>query len=120
MTYFNDPIKKKDKPHEGKTANGVLNVVIPQRHQILDRINAGKCELCEHESANAKDFEVHHVRKLKDIKQKYSKRGDRIPHWVLAMSSLNRKTLVVCKTCHDAIHAGTNAHSIHKAVRGKK
>ncbi|WP_338248405.1 group II intron reverse transcriptase/maturase [Dictyobacter halimunensis] len=119
MTYFNEPLKKKDKPHEGRNANGIIETVIPQRHQILDRMNAGKCELCEHESADLTEFEVHHVRKLKDIKQKYAKRGSHIPNWVLAMSSLNRKTLVVCKPCHDAIHAGTNAHSIKNTVKGK-
>src|SRR5438067_1158937 len=106
MTYLNDSIKKKDKPLEGKSANGILEVIIPQRHQILDRINAKKCELCGHESADARQFEVHHVRKLKDIKQKYSKRGDHTPRWVRAMCSLNRKTLVVCKTCHKSIHTG--------------
>jgi group II intron reverse transcriptase/maturase len=120
MTYFNDPIKKKDKPHEGRTANGVMETVIPLRHQIIDRMNAGKCELCGHESANEKEFEVYHARKLKDIKQKYSKRGTHAPNWVLAMSSLNRKTLVVCKLCHDTIHDGSNTHGIKKAVCGEK
>ena len=76
------------------------------RHQILDRLNASTCELCGKVSNNNKDFEIHHVRKLKDIKQKYSKRGSKIPNWVLAMSSLNRKTLVVCKECHRDIHRG--------------
>ena len=38
------------------------------------------------------------------------KRGQHIPNWVLAMASLNRKTLVVCKTCHRAIHSGQNTH----------
>ncbi len=119
MTYFNEPIKKKDKPNEGRSANGVIETVIPLRHRIIDRINAGKCELCGHESANGKEFEVHHVRKLKDIKQKYSKRGGKVPNWVLAMSSLNRKTLVVCIPCHDAIHAGINTRSIKEAVTVK-
>jgi len=119
LTYFNDSIKKKEKPLEGKAAHGIIEVAIPQRHQILDRINAKKCELCGHESANASDVEVHHVRKLKDIKQKYAKRGDNVPNWVLALSSLNRKTLVVCKTCHDSIHTGQNTRSIKEAVRAK-
>lgn len=119
MTYFNDPIKKREKPLKGKMGKGVIEVVIPSRHQILDRLNAKKCELCGDESADASNFEVHHVRKLKDIKHKYSKRGDRIPNWVLVMSSMKRKTLMVCKTCHHAIHAGTNGRSIQKAVRGK-
>jgi predicted metal-binding protein len=30
-----------------------------------------------------------------------------MPNWVLAMSSLNRKTLIVCKKCHREIHNGT-------------
>lgn len=119
MTYFNDPIKKREKPLKGKMGKGVIEVVIPSRHQILDRLNAKKCELCGDESADASNFEVHHVRKLKDIKHKYSKRGDHIPNWVLVMSSMKRKTLMVCKTCHHAIHAGTNGRSIQKAVRGK-
>ena len=119
MTYFNDPSKKKANPLRGEKGNGVIEVVLPSRHPILDRINAKKCELCGHESANASTFEVHHVRKRKDIKQKYSKRGDHIPNGVLAMSSLKRKTLVVCKTCHHAIHAGTHGQSIQEAVRGK-
>ena len=76
MTYFNDPIKKKDKPLDGKAANGIIDIVIPARHQILDRINAKKCELCGLESENVSNFEVHHIRKLKDVKQKYAKRGD--------------------------------------------
>jgi len=54
---------------------------------------------------------------LKDIKQKYSKRGDHAPNWVLAMCSLNRKTLMVCKTCHNAIHSGQNTYSIKQAVK---
>ncbi len=80
---------------------------IPVRHQILDRLNANRCELCNKVSNNSKEFEIHHVRKLKDIKRKYAKRGNTIPNWVLAMSSLNRKTLVVCKKCHRDIHNGT-------------
>lgn len=104
MTYFNDSLKKVNQP---KTE--VCDRLIPQipmRHQLIDRINANRCELCRKESDNNRDFEVHHVRKLKDIKQKYAKRGLSIPNWVLAMSSLNRKTLVVCEKCHDDIHAG--------------
>ncbi len=119
MTYFNESIRKKDIPLEDKVANGILEVTIPQRHQILDRIRANACELCGFQSADGSNFQVHHVRKLKDVKQKYSKRGDQVPHWVLAMCSLRRKTLVVCKACHRAIHTGQNGHSIRKAVEEK-
>ena len=108
LTYFDEPLKKKNQPAQGNAAQGVLNITIPQRHQLIDRLNANQCELCGYQSDFPNQFEVHHVRKLRDIKQKYQKRGKHIPHWVLAMASLNRKTLVVCKTCHQAIHAGQN------------
>ena len=49
------------------------------------------------------------------LAQKYQKRGQHIPNWVLAMASLNRKTLVVCKPCHRAIHSGQNTHSFKEA-----
>lgn len=119
LTYFNESLKKKDKPLEGKAALGITESIIPQRHRILDRINAKKCELCGVASEDSGQFEVHHVRKLKDIKQKYARRGEHIPPWMLAMSSLNRKTLVVCKTCHRLIHTGQNTASIKAASQGK-
>jgi group II intron reverse transcriptase/maturase len=115
LTYFNEPLKKMDKPAQGPAAQGLLPIVIPLRHQILDRLNANRCELCGYQSDTASQFEVHHVRKLRDIKQKYQKRGQHIPNWVLAMASLNRKTLVVCKPCHRAIHSGQNTHSFKEA-----
>ena len=120
LTYFNESIKKQDKPKLGKGAQGVLEAPLPQRHQILDRINAKECELCGYKSAEASNLEVHHIRKLKDIKRKYSKRGDKVPHWVLTMCSMRRKTLVVCKACHHAIHSGSNTRSIKKAVETKQ
>ncbi|GER87919.1 hypothetical protein KDW_20810 [Dictyobacter vulcani] len=119
MTYFNDSIKKKDKPLTGATANGALFNGVPNRHQIIERINAKKCELCEQELPNRDSYEVHHIRKLKDIKQEYARRGDSLPTWKLTMCSMNRKTLVVCIACHDAIHAGRNVQSIKKAVKAK-
>lgn len=120
LTYFNESIKKKDKPLEGNAAQGIIETTLPQRHQIIDRLNANKCELCGYKSSDGSKFEVHHIRKLKDIKQKYSKRGDHVPNWVLAMCSLRRKTLVVCKPCHDAIHSGQNPRSIKDAVKGNE
>ncbi len=115
LTYFDEPLKKKNQPVQGNAAQGVLNVTIPRRHQLIDRLNANKCELCGYQSDTPSEFEVHHIRKLRDIKRKYQKRGKHIPNWVLAMVSLNRKTLVVCKPCHRAIHAGQNTPSLREA-----
>jgi len=116
-TYFNEPLCKMDTPCPGKGADGVVTYAYTSvRHQILDRYNAKKCELCGHESNNSRDFEIHHVRKLKDIKQKYAKRGASIPQWAFKMAGLNRKTLVVCKPCHGKIHRG----EMNKSLKGTK
>jgi hypothetical protein len=113
-TYFNEPLRKMDTPCPGKGADGIAISAYTPRHQIIDRYNARKCELCGFESDSSSEFEIHHIRKLKDIKQKYSRRGAEIPAWVLSMAALNRKTLVVCKTCHKKIHRG----EMNKSLKG--
>jgi hypothetical protein len=112
LTYFNESLRKKDEPDRGLGGLGIWDKPILERHQILKRLEAEKCELCGKPCDRNHPLEVHHIRKLKDIKQKYSKRGQNIPQWVLRMSSLNRKTLVVCKKCHGEIHAGTSTKSL--------
>jgi hypothetical protein len=70
-----------------------------RRSEILARLMADKCELCE----SNEQVQVHHIRKLADLKSKG--RAPR-PTWMQVMSALRRKTLVVCAPCHRAIHAG--------------
>jgi predicted HNH restriction endonuclease len=48
-------------------------------------------------------IEVHHLRKLADLKVKGQREK---PAWMIKMAALKRKTLIVCEACHDAIHAG--------------
>jgi hypothetical protein len=43
------------------------------------------------------------VRKLADLKTQG--RAEK-PLWIRVMASRRRKTLVVCRRCHEAIHAG--------------
>jgi group II intron reverse transcriptase/maturase len=116
LTYFNEPIKKKDQPDIGPGGLGIWDQPILSRHQILTRLAAEQCELCGKPWDSTNTLEVHHVRKLKDIKQKYARRGQHIPQWVLRMSSLRRKTLVVCEKCHDEIHAGTSTKSLREML----
>jgi len=117
-TYFNESLCKMDTPCPGKGADGIVTYAYtPIRHQILDRYNAGKCELCGYESDNKGDFEIHHVRKLKDITQKHAKRGTAITAWKLKMAALNRKTLVVCKPCHVKIHCGKLNKSLESTAK---
>jgi AI2M/AI1M-like HNH endonuclease len=47
--------------------------------------------------------EVHHVRALKDLQAKGRKPK---PSWMVLMIARQRKTIVVCKTCHQDIQAG--------------
>jgi hypothetical protein len=70
------------------------------RNQLIKRLLAQECELC----GSRANIKVHHIHKLKDLKQPGRKER---PAWMVHMSAMRRKTLVVCHTCHTAIHAGT-------------
>jgi Type II intron maturase len=79
----------------------VLHDRIPERvtyprKELPLRLLAGKCEICEQTG----NVVVHHVRKLADLGQP----GPSQPAWAKLMAKRRRKTLVVCVTCHDAIH----------------
>lgn len=62
---------------------------------LMARLSARQCELCGKTDC---EIEMHHVRKLKDLKGK--------TYWERFMIARNRKTLALCKDCHDKLHAG--------------
>jgi hypothetical protein len=69
------------------------------RNELIARLLADECELC----GSSEDVQVHHIRKMADLKV----RGRREkPEWQIVMSARRRKTLVVCRKCHWAIHRG--------------
>ncbi len=70
-----------------------------ERNELLQRLLADQCELC----GSTVDIQVHHVRALRDLNVKGQ--GER-PVWIQVMAARRRKTLVVCRSCHTAIHAG--------------
>ena len=70
-----------------------------KRTELVQRLLAGYCELC----GNSEHVEVHHVRKMSDLHQ-YP--GREKPTWVKRMIELKRKTMPLCRTCHEDIHAG--------------
>jgi hypothetical protein len=70
-----------------------------RRNELIKRLLVGKCELCQ----STEDCEVHHIRKLADLNKRVGKEK---PAWVQRMAAKRRKTLIVCRTCHEAIHAG--------------
>ncbi len=70
-----------------------------RRSELVQRLLADTCELC----GSGNQAEVHHIRALKDL----NPRGrEHQPEWVTRMASRRRKTLVVCRVCHEDIHAG--------------
>lgn len=86
--------------------NTTIQDVIPtwkpeyERTELTTRLLADECELC----GSTIDVEVHHIRKLADLKKRYGKNN--VPRWVRIMSQRNRKQLVVCWDCHQKITAG--------------
>jgi group II intron reverse transcriptase/maturase len=69
------------------------------RTELIQRLEADECELC----GSRDRVQVHHVRKLADLKGTGRKE---IPIWKQIMIARKRKTLMVCHYCHVAIHAG--------------
>lgn len=82
------------------------------RTDLIQRLQANICELCGSEN----NIEVHHVRKLADLKRRWAGRKEK-PKWVVRMIAIQRKTLVVCHQCHVDIHAGRPAPSSREEVR---
>jgi Type II intron maturase len=72
------------------------------RSELEKRLLAQVCEICG-VNRMTEQIEVHHIRALKDLKQ-YD--GREKPLWVKIMAARRRKTLVLCRTCHDDLHAG--------------
>ena len=72
------------------------------RSELIQRLLASRCDMCE----TTGQVEVHHIRALKDLVP----RGKRAqPAWAKRMAARRRKTLVVCRACHEGIHAGRPA-----------
>ena len=72
------------------------------RSELEKRLLAQICEVCGAGRLTDK-IEVHHIRALKDL-TRYE--GRERPDWVKIMAARRRKTLVLCRTCHDDLHAG--------------
>ncbi|MFD8286532.1 reverse transcriptase domain-containing protein [Streptomyces solisilvae] len=78
-----------------------------KRNELIHRLLAECCEICETRT----NLEVHHVRKLADLNR--PGRRER-PAWVHLMAMRRRKTLVICRRCHEDIHAGRPTASLRK------
>src|SRR5579884_68410 len=65
--------------------------------ELIRRMNTEQCEYC---GTKEGPFEVHHIRKMKDV-------ADGKELWQRIMIARQRKTLVLCVRCHHRLHAGT-------------
>jgi group II intron reverse transcriptase/maturase len=70
-----------------------------ERAQLIDRLLADTCELC----GSQVNVEVHHINHMKTLRKKGRNAP---PQWVLWMAARQRKTIVVCRACHNDIHKG--------------
>jgi len=80
--------------NEWATIGDTPTVIWSGRSELLQRLLAQKCELCDGKD----DIEVHHIRKLADLKGK--------SRWEKVMTARRRKSLIVCEKCHQQIHSG--------------
>ena len=67
--------------------------------ELIQRLLAGYCELC----GATEKIEVHHVRAMKDL---HTYPGREKPEWVKRMIALKRKTMPLCRTCHEDVTYG--------------
>jgi hypothetical protein len=72
------------------------------RSELERRLLAQVCELCG-ATRETDPIEVHHIRALKDL-NRYT--GREKPAWVRLMAARRRKTLVLCRTCHQDVQYG--------------
>src|SRR6266516_1624568 len=69
------------------------------RTELVQRLLADFCELC----GSDKDVESHHVQAMRKL---HEYPGRPKPEWVKRMIAMKRKTLILCKRCHEAIEHG--------------
>ena len=81
------------------------------RKELITRLLASRCEWCEQKAT----VEVHQVRKLADL----TRPGRPQPAWAHLMARKRRKTLVVCASCHDTIHARQPATTLTQQITGE-
>ncbi len=92
--FYNEGFRRKVHPVGFDTDNLPATNYTMGNTSLVDRLKAQKCELC----GETNDLEMHHVRKVKDLKGKKK--------WEILMIARQRKTLAVCHKCHRRIHNG--------------
>jgi len=84
-----------------------------RRNELIHRLLAERCELCQEPA----DLQVHDIRKLADLDK--PGRPDK-PTWMHLMAMRRRKTLVVCRSCHQDIHTGRATTTTPTMITGER
>jgi hypothetical protein len=94
------PLRRQHRSQQAILVDQPLTITrAPERNELIRRLLADRCELC----GSTEDIEVHHVRKLADL---HTRGQQERPLWMSIMAARRRKTLVLCRVCHHALHAG--------------
>ncbi|MCC3688890.1 group II intron reverse transcriptase/maturase [Bacillus cereus] len=94
---YNKGFKRISKPNKDNALDTVVNMQRTTGYtSLIERLLASNCEWCHQSNI---PLEVHHVRKLKDLKGK--------KQWEKLMIVRKRKTLILCIPCHQNLHKGT-------------
>lgn len=96
MYLYNEGFKKDPTPIFRQSIDNVPSIRRRySRNGLISRLKANQCEKC---GCTDQPMEVHHVKKLKNLKGK--------KNWERHMIAMRRKTMVLCKTCHEKLHKG--------------
>ncbi|GHT57560.1 maturase [Bacteroidia bacterium] len=94
--FYNEGFKRKKDVNYSSSCDLIPNTVaFRSSTSLMDRLKANKCELCGLDNCI---LEMHHMRKLKNLKGK--------EYWEKLMIARRRKTIAVCLDCHTKIHHG--------------
>ena len=75
----------------------VLMPYIRRRSEIVERLLNNTCEVC----GSKEHIQMHHVRHLADLNKKGRREK---PLWMQIMIARKRKSIPLCKRCHDDVH----------------
>lgn len=92
--YFAQYAECKNVKNASDKISGKTTLYAYTKTSFESRLAAKVCELCG--TTAAQSYEIHHVHKVKDLKGKEL--------WEQVMIAKRRKTIVLCKKCHYAIH----------------
>jgi len=94
-TFYNKGFKRKIEPLASNVDKLPHYFLAKVGTSLIDRLKARNCEMC----SETDDLQMHHVRKLADIKEGKNP-------FDLKMIKRQRKTIALCGNCHRRVHHG--------------